>query len=218
MAADFLCGQENRKALRRLGSHFERAAEVTHCLTQRPYAASPLARLDQVFAGAFRSRREERVVRELFDATICLGASWIWQGHAGTLAALRDRTRPGGLILVGEPYFHHDPTPEYLAAEEIQADDFSTHRGNVEIGVDLGLVPYYATTSTLNEWDRYETTQWQAAERWAAEHPDDPDREELLALQHKARDTYLRWGRDTLGWALYLFARPADAGDTQPGS
>ena len=141
------------------------------------------------------------------DAVCCLGASWIWQGHEGTLRALMRWARPGGYVLVGEPYWHSDPDPEYLAADGLEKDLFASHAGNVEIGMKLGLTPVYATTSNLEEWDHYETLQWWAVERWARENPDDPDRDEVLATSAKARDTYLRWGRDTLGWALYLFRK-----------
>ncbi|HPZ12426.1 MAG TPA: class I SAM-dependent methyltransferase [Bacillota bacterium] len=37
-----------------------------------------------------------------FDLIICLGASWIWKGSRGTLRALKQRTRSGGLIMAGE--------------------------------------------------------------------------------------------------------------------
>ena len=143
-----------------------------------------------------------------FDAVFCLGASWIWQGHAGTLSALAGWTKPGGLVLVGEPFWLQEPPPEYLEAAEVQRDDFATHAGNVEIGVNLGLTPLYATAGDVDDWDRYEGLQWQAAERWAADHPDDADRETVTERQHRARDAYLRWGRDTLGWGLYLFRAP----------
>ena len=142
-----------------------------------------------------------------FDAVCCLGASWIWQGHTGTLKALARWARPGGYILVGEPYWRKEPDPEYLAADDLKADVFASHHGNVEAGVKLGLTPVYATTSNFDEWDHYETLQWYAVERWAREHPNDPDRAEILERAARYRESYLRWGRDTLGWALYLFRK-----------
>ncbi len=142
-----------------------------------------------------------------FDAVSCLGASWIWGGHAGTLRALARWARPGGYVLVGGPYWRKEPDPEYLAADELTADLFADHHGNIEAGRRLGLTPVYATTSTLDEWDHYETLQWYSVERWAREHPDDPDRAEVLERNDRYRETYLRWGRDTLGWGLYLFRK-----------
>jgi hypothetical protein len=139
------------------------------------------------------------------DLAVCLGASWIWGGHRGTLRALRAMTRPGGLVLVGEPYWIREPDPAYLTASGMPGDLCSTLRGNVEIGVEEGLTPLYVMPSTLEDWDRYEFLQLRAAERYAAATPDDPDVPELLERVRRERDEYLRWGRDTLGWAVYLF-------------
>jgi hypothetical protein len=41
----------------------------------------------------------------------------------------------------------------------------------------------------------------------AQQHPDDPDLEELTERVNQSRDTYLKWGRNTLGWAVYLFRK-----------
>ena len=142
-----------------------------------------------------------------FDAVSCLGASWIWKGHAGTLRALARWTKPGGYILVGEPYWLKEPDPAYLQADGMKREEFSSHHGNIQTGEKLGLTPAYATTSNLDEWDHYETLQWYAVERWAREHPDDPDRDEVIEQIGRYRESYLRWGRDTLGWALYLFRK-----------
>ena len=59
----------------------------------------------------------------------------------------------------------------------------------------------------LADWDRYEGLQWDSAERYAHDNPDDPDNEQLLQRIRAFRQSYLRWGRSQLGWALYLFLR-----------
>lgn len=141
-----------------------------------------------------------------FDLAICLGASWIFGGHAGTLRALAGCVRPGGLVLAGEPFWRREPEAAYLQAAGLGRDEFATHAGNVQIGCDQGLTPLYSMVSGEDDWDRYEALQWQAAERYAAAHGEDPDVPEILARQHRARDAYLRWGRDCLGWAVYMFA------------
>lgn len=143
-----------------------------------------------------------------FDLACCVGASWTFGGHEGTLRALATFVRQGGQVLVGEPFWRQTPHPDYLASAGFRADEFSTHAGNVEIGERLGLVPLYALASDEDDFDRYEALQWRAAERWARDHPDDPDRPEVLERVAHDRGTYLRWGRDTLGWGLYLFRRP----------
>ncbi len=142
------------------------------------------------------------------DLAACLGASWIWGGHRGTLRALRGYARPGGLILVGEPHWRREPEPAYLAAAGLAAAEFSTLHGNIQVAAEEGLTLLYALPSRDEDWDRYEFLQLRAAERHALAHPDDPDVPELLARVRRDNDTYLRWGRDTLGWSIFLFRVP----------
>jgi SAM-dependent methyltransferase len=144
---------------------------------------------------------------QLFDLAMCIGASWIYKGYRGTLSALKAMTKPGGLILVGEPFWLKEPDEAYLAAENHTRDMFGTHYENVLVGEDEGLFPLYTMVSNQDDWDRYETLQWYAAEKYARDNPDDPDVLEILARTGKGRKSYLQWGRDTLGWAMYLFGK-----------
>jgi SAM-dependent methyltransferase len=138
----------------------------------------------------------------------CIGASWVYQNHRGTLEALTKMTRPGGLVLVGEPFWMTDPAPEYLKLTGQDPDLCGSHAENVTVGEDAGLALLYTQVANSDDWDRYEGLQWQAAERYAADHPDDPEVEALLRNTRRSRDAYLRWGRNCLGWALYLFRKP----------
>lgn len=142
------------------------------------------------------------------DLAACVGASWIWGGHRGTLRALRSLVRPGGLVLVGEPHWRRQPDPAYLTAAGLGAGDFGTLAENAAAGADEGLTLLYVLPSTEADWDRYEMLGLRAAERHAAAHPDDPDVPEILGRTRPEAEAYLRWGRDTLGWAIYLFRVP----------
>jgi SAM-dependent methyltransferase len=144
-----------------------------------------------------------------FDVTACFGASWIWGGFKGTLGALRTWTKPGGLIVVGEPFWSRRPSSEYLQALHAAESTFSSHLGNTETGCGLGLTFLHAVVSSHDDWDRYEGYQWRAAEMYRRRVPDDPDLPEIRKRMHGARDSYLRWGRDELGWAVYLFLNAA---------
>lgn len=172
---------------------------------ERAAARVPGARLEIVEADAATYPFEPASA----DLAICLGASWIWGGHRGTLGALARIARAGGLVLVGEPYWRRDPDRAYLIAADLRAEDVGTHAGNVAAGIDLGLAFLYAMPSREDEWDRYEMLQARAAERYASAHPEDPDVPELLARVRRGRDAYLRWGREALGWSVYLFRAPA---------
>jgi len=171
---------------------------------------------------AARARAQERVPRAAllfheqdgrafaaqagaYDLAICLGGSWVFDGYRGTLQALQRLVRSGGLVLVGEPHWRQQPGLDYLRTSNFTATSFATHAGNVAIGLELGLVLLYSVVSTEDDWDRYEGLQWRAAERYAALHPDNAEAAEVVHRERALRDLYLRWGRDTLGWAVYLF-------------
>ena len=59
----------------------------------------------------------------------------------------------------------------------------------------------------LDDWQLEDALE--IAQRMLREHPDDPDLPEITRRVHASRETYLKWGRDTLGWAVYLFRMPA---------
>ena len=117
-------------------------------------------------------------------------------------------TRRGGHVLVGEGYWAKPPAPEYLALLDARRDEFRDHRGNVQAGIDAGLIPLHASVASLDEWDDYEWKYARSIERYAIEEPDDPDVPAMLERIRRWRDGYLRWGRETLGFGLYLFHRP----------
>jgi trans-aconitate methyltransferase len=145
---------------------------------------------------------------QLFDLAMCIGASWVYKGHRETLRSLKSMTKPNALILVGEPFWLREPDDAYLVAESLTRDMFGTHYENVLIGEDECLLPLYTMVSNQDDWDRYETLQWYAVDKYAGDNRDDPDASEILTRVARSRTNYLRWGRDTLGWAMYLFRRP----------
>jgi SAM-dependent methyltransferase len=147
-----------------------------------------------------------------FALASCLGASWIFKGHAGTLDALIELVEPGGWVIAGEPYWLREPPQEYLEASGDTRDGFATHAGNVETGDSRGLELVYTLVSSKDDWDRYEGLQWCATAEYARTHPDDPDLKEVLERVEKAKMVYLRWGRDTLGWAIYVFRHRVEDG------
>ena len=145
---------------------------------------------------------------EVFDLTCCIGASWIYGGIKGTLRALYDFTKPGGMIIVGEPYWIKEPPKEYLDADELRKEDFHSHIENVLIGDDLGLTCIHTLASDTEDWDFYETLHWWAVSEYAESNPEDPDLSEILQSNEKSKQTYLKWGRDTMGWCMYVYRKP----------
>ncbi len=144
---------------------------------------------------------------ERFSLVACVGASWIYGGHRGTLEALIGMAAPGSWVVAGEPYWRQEPPAAYLAATGEERDAYGTHHENATTGQELGLELVYTLVSSEDDWDRYEGLQWYAAETWASEHPDDPDVEDLLERVRHNKETYLHWGRETVGWAIYVFRK-----------
>ena len=150
----------------------------------------------------FRPQRQHS-----FALASCIGASWVFGGHSGTLSALTGMAETGGWVVVGEPYWRREPSEDYLRASGITRESFGTHLGNTEAGEDHGLELVHTLVSSKDDWDRYEGLQWYATAEYARLNPEDPDLPELTGRVARERATYLRWGRDTLGWAIYVFWR-----------
>jgi len=145
---------------------------------------------------------------EQFDVTMCLGASWVFENHIGTLQALKKMTKSGGLVIVGEPFWLKEPEADYLEAIGMTRDSFGLHEENVYQGEKMGLTCLYTLVSNKDDWDHYETLQWWAVDRYIQSHSDDPDNQELIEKTKIAKENYLKWGRDTFNWGIYIFRNP----------
>lgn len=142
-----------------------------------------------------------------FTVASCLGASWIYGGHAGTLDALIQMVAPGGWVVAGEPYWLQEPSGEYLEVLGLPKEAFGSHIANVEAGEKRGLDLVHTLVSNNDDWDRYEGLQWSAVVEHSRLHPDDPDLPEIVRRVDEQKAAYLRWGRETVGWAIYVFRR-----------
>jgi SAM-dependent methyltransferase len=140
-----------------------------------------------------------------FDMAMCIGATWVWDGYLGTIEALKRIVAPGGLIAIGEPFKLKEPDPAHVATDPVFLQSLRTHAENIFVAQEAGLTLLYALVSNPDDWDRYEGLQTLAAETYALEHPDDVDVPELLKRRREADAEYLKWGRDTVNWAIYLF-------------
>jgi ubiquinone/menaquinone biosynthesis C-methylase UbiE len=149
----------------------------------------------------------EPKTEELEDLAMCIGASWIYGGYKNTLKALARMTKPLGRVMVGEPFWRKNPPQAYLKSSRLSRRSFNTHEGNVNTGESVGLAPVYTLVSTESDWDKYEGLHWYAAREYAVSHPQDPDLKDILAQDSRARENYLKYERDILGWAIYLFQK-----------
>jgi SAM-dependent methyltransferase len=178
--------------------------------------------LSHVFLAAASARAAERGVADrlsfvqgdagayvakegAFDIASCIGATWIGGGLAGTIALLRSAIRPGGLLLVGEPFFHEPPPAEALAAWGFS--EAESYVSLAETGARLeaaGVELLEMVLADGDSWDRYEASQWRTISDWLAANPDDPDHAAMREFLANGRETYLRWGRRYLGWGVFV--------------
>jgi hypothetical protein len=139
--------------------------------------------------------------RDRYDVVMCLGASFVWNGLAGTLTALAPAVRPAGFMVIGEPYWRRWPLPD--DGEPDRGEEFETLPGVVERISSGGFAPAFLIDASLDDWDRYETLHWLTADAWLREHADDPDADEIRTRAERERARYLRFERDLLGWAIF---------------
>jgi ubiquinone/menaquinone biosynthesis C-methylase UbiE len=138
---------------------------------------------------------------EEYDAALCLGASFVFGSLADTVDALAPAVRPGGHVVVGEPFWKRLPLPDDY---EDRRDPWTTLEGTVTIFETSGLSVVSVITSSEDDWDRYETLHWQSVERWLDENPGDPDATDIRTRHERGKRVYLRHGRDVLGWAILV--------------
>jgi ubiquinone/menaquinone biosynthesis C-methylase UbiE len=141
------------------------------------------------------------------DLTMCIGASWIYGGYKNTLKSLSQMTKPLGHVMVGEPFWRKTPPKLYLKSAKLSRRSLNTHKGNVTTGENVGLAPVFALVSSESDWDKYEGLHWYAAREYANSHSEDPDLKDIMAQDSKGRENYLKFERDVLGWAIYLFQK-----------
>jgi SAM-dependent methyltransferase len=136
-----------------------------------------------------------------YDAALCLGASFVYGSLADTVEALDPAVCPGGHVVVGEPYWRSLPLPEDY---EDRRDPWTTLEGTVTIFETSGFPVVSVIASSEDDWDRYETLHWKAVETWLAENQDDPDAADIRRRHELHKRTYLRYGRELLGWAIFV--------------
>jgi SAM-dependent methyltransferase len=140
----------------------------------------------------------------------CVGASWIGGGVAGTIALLAQSLSPGGIILMGEPYWRQMPPTEDVARECL-AGSISDFLRLPELLASFGRLGYDVVEMVLadqDSWDRYEAAKWLTMRRWLEANPGDELAKEVRAQLTSEPERYAAYTREYLGWGVFaLMAR-----------
>ena len=148
---------------------------------------------------------------ERVDVACCLGATWIGGGVPGTLALLEASLRPGGLVLVGEPFWRLDPPdPAAVAAlAPLHASELGwlSLPGLVAQVQGLGWDVVEMVLADEDSWDRYVAAQWRNVRDWLDANPADELAAELRDELATAPLRYVTWQRPHLGWGVLALRR-----------
>jgi cyclopropane fatty-acyl-phospholipid synthase-like methyltransferase len=147
---------------------------------------------------------------ERFDALLCLGASQAIGTFADALRWSFQALREGGVALFGDGYWQRTPYAAYLSALGATEDELTSHAGNAQLARDAGFRVLATATANSDEWDDYEGRYAASMERHLAAHPDDPDAPAMAKRIRDWHETYLRYGRETLGFGFYVLLKSSD--------
>jgi SAM-dependent methyltransferase len=150
------------------------------------------------------------VADEKVDVAACVGATWIGGGVAGTVALLAKSLNPGGIILIGEPYWLQLPPTEDVAKGCLAGSisDFLILPKLIASFGDLGYDVVEMVLASKDSWDRYESAKWFTMRRWLEENPNDDFAKEVRAELTSEPKRYTMYTREYLGWGVFaLMAR-----------
>mgnify|MGYP000995358711 CR=1 FL=1 len=142
---------------------------------------------------------------EKVDVAACLGATWIGGGVAGTIELLARSLRPGGIILVGEPFWRQLPPTEEIA-RKCEANSISDFLMLPELLASFGDLGYDVVEMVLADqygWDRYESAKWLTLRRWLEANPGDEFAKEVRANLTSEPVRYTAYTREYLGWGVF---------------
>ncbi len=145
------------------------------------------------------------VSNEKVDVAACLGATWIGGGFVGTIELLAKSLRPGGIILIGEPYWRRLPPTEDVA-RECDANSISDFLMLPELLASFGDLNYDVVEMVLADqegWDRYEAAQWFTMRRWLEANPDDEFAKVVREKLTLEPTRYAAYTREYLGWGVF---------------
>lgn len=149
------------------------------------------------------------VAHEKCHVAACIGATWIAGSVAGTISLLAKSLQPGGIILIGEPYWRQLPASEEIAkACGAQAlADFLTLPERVASFAASGYDVVEMVLADQEGWDRYEAAKWMTMRRWLDENPDDDFAPVVRSELSTSPVRHVTWTREYLGWGVFALIR-----------
>lgn len=145
----------------------------------------------------------------MYDVASCLGASWIGGGPEGAIELLGRSLRPGGMVLLGEPYWVKEP-PDQETVEGCYAstrEDFRSLPALVRRFGEVGWDLVEMVLASPDDWDRYAAAQWLSTRTFLDQNPDDELAAEMRAELATAPLRHVTYQREYLGWGVFALMK-----------
>ncbi|EPJ3205606.1 class I SAM-dependent methyltransferase [Salmonella enterica subsp. enterica serovar Derby] len=145
------------------------------------------------------------VADEQCDIAACVGATWIAGGVAGTITLLAKSLKPGGIIVIGEPYWRQIPATEDIAQAcgASSVADFLSLADLVSFFGKLGYDIVEMVLADQEGWDRYEAAKWLTMRRWLEANPNDDFAREVREQLRTSPGRHVTFTREYLGWGVF---------------
>jgi len=136
-----------------------------------------------------------------YDFAACIGSSQIWGGVKEAIDAMSDFLTDEGGIIIGERYWETDRvSPEFAREWPEILTEYEILGIIRDAGFELGSV----VRADADDWDRYESAIWEACSGWLRDNADHPEADEIRDYLYTIQDEYLAFGREYMGWAMYI--------------
>jgi SAM-dependent methyltransferase len=149
------------------------------------------------------------VAGEPVDIAACIGATWIGDGLDGTVRLLERSLRPGGLMLIGEPFWRLDPPDQQTVAacHAESKDSYSSLPDLVDRFDALGYDVVEMMLADQDSWDRYAAPHWLNIRLWLDANPGHELADQMRHKLQVERADYVRYLREHLGWGVFALMK-----------
>lgn len=129
-----------------------------------------------------------------YDLAACIGA---WYGFPG-FSFLFDLACPGGLVVIGQPYWRKEPDGQYYAVlgRDESEESYRTLPEATHELLRTGCSLQYLFVSSQQEYDYYQSEIWRSREN------------EDIGKMIESRMLYTTWLREYHGWAIWVLKKP----------
>ncbi len=142
--------------------------------------------------------------RGAFDVVSCIGASWIGSDIHGTIKLMMAALKPGGLMLLGEPFWADDTPDEAYAPWNMNKGEYVTLVETLDRIESVGATLVEMLLSDQDDWDRYEAMQWFAVDEYLRANPTYADAQGAYAWKAEQKHAYLRYARRYFRWGVFV--------------